>query len=81
MDINKLLEVEIDFKSRLFIWCQKKRLTLEFILHSEENIGGSWLYTIRVAINKKEYGEGKGSTKKEAEQLASKETLQLMGEI
>ena len=81
VDINKLLEVEIDFKSRLFIWCQKKRLTLEFILHSEENIEGSWLYTIRVAINKKEYGEGKGSTKKEAEQLASKETLQLMGEI
>ena len=81
VDINKLLEVEIDFKSRLFIWCQKKRLTLEFVLHSEENIEGSWLYTIRVAINKKEYGEGKGSTKKEAEQLASKETLQLMGEI
>lgn len=81
VDINKLLEVEIDFKSRLFIWCQKKRLNLEFVLHSEENIEGSWLYTIRVAINKKEYGEGKGSTKKEAEQLASKETLQLMGEI
>ena len=81
VDINKLLEVEIDFKSRLFIWCQKKRLTLEFILHSEENIEGSWLYTIRVAINKKEYGEGKGSTKKEAEQLASQQTLQLMGEI
>jgi ribonuclease-3 len=81
VDINKLLEVEIDFKSRLFIWCQKKRLTLEFVLHSEENIEGSWLYTIRVAINKKEYGAGKGSTKKEAEQLASKETLQLMGEI
>lgn len=81
VDINKLLEVEIDFKSRLFIWCQKKRLTLEFVLHSEENIEGSLLYTIRVAINKKEYGEGKGSAKKEAEQLASKETLQLMGEI
>ena len=81
IDVQRLLEEELDFKSLLFIWCQKKRLNLEFVLHSEENIEGSWLYTIRVAINKKEYGEGKGSTKKEAEQLASKETLQLMGEI
>jgi ribonuclease-3 len=30
VNINRLLEEEIDFKSKLFIWCQKKKLQLSF---------------------------------------------------
>jgi dsRNA-specific ribonuclease len=32
-------------------------------------------------VNRTEYGRGKGFSKKEAEQAAARETLQLMGEI
>ena len=80
-DLNKILEEEIDFKSRLFIWCQKSRLSLEFQVLKEENVQGNWRYEIEVFINEKAYGRGTGSSKKEAEQAASKETLILVGEL
>ncbi len=81
VDLNRVLEEEIDFKSKLFIWTQKKRLKLEFIVLNEENLGGNWSYTIEVMINETSYGRGNGSSKKMAEQAAAKETLILMGEI
>jgi len=81
VDLNRILEEEIDFKSRLFIWSQKKRLKLEFIVISEENVGGNWEYTVMVNINEINYGRGAGPSKKVAEQAAAKETLELMGEI
>lgn len=81
VDLNQILEEEIDFKSKLFIWSQKNRLPLEFEVLSEENLGASWNYLVRVLINEKEYGRGAGSSKKKAEQAAAKETLELMGEV
>lgn len=81
LDINRLLEEEIDFKSKLFIWCQKKHLSLEFEVTKENCQNGVWEYEIKVNVNKVSYGKGKGSSKKQAEQLASKETLMLVGEI
>ena len=81
VDVNKLLEEEIDFKSRLIIWCQKKRLPLEFIVISEKKHQGVNNYSIEVRINKTVYGTGAGGNKKEAEQNASKETFNIMGEI
>ncbi len=81
VDLNKILEEEIDFKSRLYIWCQKKRLNIEFLVISEKNTGHSWEYEIDVLINEKRYGRGFGNSKKVAEQAASRQTLELMGEI
>jgi len=81
IDLNQILEEEIDFKSKLFIWSQKNRLPLEFEVVSEENFGSSWKYMVRVIINEQEFGRGSGSSKKKAEQAASKETLGLLGEL
>jgi ribonuclease-3 len=69
------------FKSALFIWCQRKKLSIEFKLLDEQFIDGKWHYEMEVQINRTSYGRGKGLSKKEAEQAASKETLALMGEI
>lgn len=80
VDLNQILEEEIDFKSRLFIWSQKNHLPLEFEVMSEENKGASWQYLVRVMINNQEFGRGTGTSKKKAEQAAAKETLELMGE-
>lgn len=81
VDLNQILEEEIDFKSKLYIWSQKNRLPIVFEVLEEENRGASWNYLIRVMINGQEYGRGSGSSKKKAEQAASKETLELMGEV
>lgn len=80
VNINRLLEEEIDFKSKLFIWCQKKKLQLSFDVLKEVNTGSGWVYEVEVEINGKKYGRGKGSAKKLAEQEAAKETLELLGE-
>ena len=80
-DLNKILEEEIDFKSKLFIWSQKKHLSLQFIMKHEGCIDGNWTYEMIVQINDTFYGKGTGSSKKQAEQVAAKETLLLMGEI
>jgi ribonuclease III len=79
IDLNTILEEEIDFKSRLFIWSQKNHLDLVFEVISEENRGAEWIYIVRVLIGEMEYGRGIGSSKKRAEQAASKETLELIG--
>lgn len=81
VDLNRILEEEIDFKSKLFIWSQKKRLKLEYLVLTEENVGGVWKYTVIASVNDIQYGRGIGASKKIAEQAASKETLELMGEI
>lgn len=81
VNINRLLEEEIDFKSKLFIWCQKKKLILNFDVLTEINNGGVWIYEIEIVINSVKYGRGKGGSKKIAEQEAAKETLQLLGEF
>ena len=79
ININKLLEEELDFKSKLFIWSQKNKFILDFKVIEEENQGTNWNYKVMVVINDKNYGLGTGSSKKIAEQAAAKETLELMG--
>jgi ribonuclease III len=81
IDIQRLLGEELDFKSLLFIWCQKKRLRIEFSVVSETKEFGEWHYTIKTLINSKEYAVGKGVNKKTAEQEAAKKTLEALGEI
>ena len=81
LDFNQILHEEIDFKSKLYIWCQRKKLKLYFKLVSEEHTEGQWQYTIVVQINNQDYGIGKGKSKKVAEQNASKETFELLGEL
>jgi ribonuclease-3 len=81
VDLNKLLEEEIDFKSRLIIWCQKKRMKIDFVVIDEQHIHGAWEYEVSIKINKRDFGRGKASSKKQAEQVAAKQTLELIGEI
>lgn len=81
IDLNHILEEEIDFKSRLFIWSQKNHLPIVFEVLKEENQGVSWNYLVVVIIKEQEYGRGSGTSKKLAEQAAAKETLELMGEF
>jgi ribonuclease III len=81
VDLNKILIEEIDFKSKLFIWSQKRRLELEFQVLLEENTHGTWKYEVMVQVNGTNYGKGTGASKKIAEQAAARETLILMGEL
>jgi len=79
LDLNKVLEQEIDFKSALLIWGQKNKLAIQYRIQQEAAKENDYQYISVVVINEKEWGMGKGQSKKEAEQQASQETLILVG--
>lgn len=80
VDFNSVLEQEIDFKSTLLIWGQKNKFSVKFKIIDEARKENGFIYTAKVIVEDKEWGMGKGKSKKEAEQQASKETLSLLGE-
>ncbi len=81
VDVKKLLSEEIDFKSKLLIFCQRNRWELDFRIRQDSQISNHHVYEIEVFINDVKYGIGSASSKKEAEQIASKASLSLLNEI
>ncbi len=76
INIDKVAYKEVNFKSKLIEWTQKNKVQLEFQLldhHKEPN--GSPVFTFKALLEGVEGGTGKGYSKKESQQLASKETL------
>lgn len=78
IDVKKLLTEDTDYKSKLFIICQRNRWELEFRTEQETP---SKSYDIIVYINNEKYGKGSGTTKKDAEQEASKTTIELLDQL
>jgi ribonuclease-3 len=77
INIDKVAYKEVNFKSKLLEWSQKNRVKLEFReLSQERDEKGSPVFTIQVFIEGVEGCSGKGFSKKESHQMASKETLQ-----
>ena len=77
INIDKVAYKEVNFKSKLIEWSQKNRVRLEFKLieqHKEQNSSPVFCYC--AVIEGLEGGTGKGYSKKESQQLASKLTLQ-----
>ena len=76
IDIDKVAYKEVNFKSKLLEWCQKHKVELEYVLLAEtKGEDGSPLFNTKVLIDGKECGRGKGYSKKESHQKASKNAL------
>lgn len=77
INIDKVAYKEVNFKSKLIEWSQKNRVRLSFKLVSQsKEEKGSPVFVYRAVLEGVEAGEGKGYSKKESQQLASKEALQ-----
>lgn len=71
----------IDYKTELQEKLQKvTKSKIEYIVTKEEGPDHNKLFYMDVCINKEAIGSGIGRNKKEAEQMAAKEALILMGE-
>jgi ribonuclease-3 len=72
LDLDEIVNTDSDYKSLVFEWVQKHKSNLIFTYNEEYdfNLKKSVFSTI-LTIDKKELGEGHGSSKKEAEQEAS----------
>ena len=78
INIDKVAYKEVNFKSKLIEWSQKNRVRMEFRMmkQQKEKDTGSPIFSFQVMIEGVGGETGKGFSKKEAQQLAAKETLQ-----
>lgn len=77
INIDKVAYKEVNFKSKLIEWSQKNRVKLDFVqVEQEKDKNGSPVFTYKVVIEGIEGGTGKGYSKKESQQIASKLTLE-----
>jgi ribonuclease-3 len=76
VDMDNLVSADLDFKSQLQIYCQRKKLNLEYKLVGEEKQGSQKLFVIEVYINGKPYTKFENYSKRNAEQKAAQLTLE-----
>ncbi len=77
INIDKVAYKEVNFKSKLIEWSQKNRVNIDFNVVEEKKVeGGSPMFVYQVLIEGIEGGIGRGYTKKESQQQASKITLE-----
>jgi len=79
INLDKVAEKEVNFKSKLIEWCQKNRLEPEFVLVSE-TVGNSNKHVFKSALTilGKTICEANGSSKKESQQNASRIAFELI---
>jgi ribonuclease-3 len=76
INLKKLAETEIDFKSRIIEWGQKNKKDINFTCQEETQENGKTPFFVSHLIIKDEIvGVGSGSSKKEAEQNAAQQAL------
>lgn len=77
INIDKVAYKEVNFKSKLIEWSQKNRVRIDFkVLSQEKDKTGSPVFSYQVMLEGVEGCSGKGYSKKESQQLASKLTLE-----
>ena len=75
LDIEKIILENRDYKSELLIHFQKKGIKISFETLKDEKSNNSLQFISNIIANRKKIGLGKGSSKKIAEQSASKNAL------
>ena len=77
INIDKVAYKEVNFKSKLIEWSQKNRVNIDFVLiEQKKDNSGSPMFQYQVTIEGVEGCIGKGYSKKESQQQASKLTLE-----
>lgn len=77
INIDKVAKKEVNFKSKLIEWSQKNRVKMDFhLVSTDKDEGGSPMFHYKVVIEGIDGCEGKGYSKKESQQIASKLTLE-----
>jgi ribonuclease-3 len=79
IDIKKLAQQEVNFKSRLIEWCQHHHIPYTFDIDDiSTDEHKNPIFHARVLVADRQLGEGRGYTKKEAQQVAAQVALQFI---
>ena len=77
INLDKVAFKEVNFKSKLLEWSQKNKVHMEYrMLKQKKDDNGSPIFSFIVLLEGIEGEKGSGYSKKEAQQQASKDTLQ-----
>ena len=77
INLDKVAYKEVNFKSKLIEWCQKNKVRLNFeLVEQKRDDSNSPMFVYKAKIEGIEGGEGRGYSKKESQQTASKSALQ-----
>lgn len=79
LDIDEILATEIDFKSKLYQFAQRESKILEFTLHEQSKKGNRNYFVMHIMINGEFVAAGEGFNKKNAEQNAAHNAIQVLG--
>ncbi len=71
MDIDEIVLVDKDFKSKILEWGYREKKTIKFDIISETKNTGVSLYSVSLTLEDKELSQGMGNSKKAAEQRAA----------
>jgi ribonuclease-3 len=72
LDLDLIVKTDSDYKSLVFEWVQKHKSNLIFTYNEEYDFNmKKSVFSTTLFIDKQVFGEGQGSSKKEAEQEAS----------
>lgn len=76
IDLSELVKKDPDYKSRLIEWTQKNRVEISFESKEEQrSVVNTPSFVATIHMNNELKGEGRGGSKKEAEQQAAKMAL------
>jgi ribonuclease-3 len=72
VDIPRLEGKVISYKSLLIEWCQKEKKTFHYDVFEDNGISGERLFGVKLSINHKVIAKARATSKKKAEEKASK---------
>lgn len=79
VSVDSMAYKEVNFKSKLIEWTQKNKVEISFeLLEQGSENDGTPTFSSQVFLQGIQCGVGKGYSKKESQQLAAKETLELL---
>lgn len=79
IDIERISRKEVNFKSKLIEWSQKNRIEISFeLLEQAYDEFNSPVFESEVLIEGIHAGKGKGYSKKESQQIASRQSLDII---
>jgi ribonuclease-3 len=82
VDLNRLIKTETDYKSQVFQWAQKLQKQVIFNYNEDyDSVKKKYVFTTVLRIDNEIFGEGTGSSKKEAEQEASLNAVRKINSI
>ena len=75
LDIEKIVQTNLNFKSMLIEYAQRENKEVEFVLIDEKNSKGTTIFTVEVVLDGESVGTGMGQNKKKAEQAAAEKAF------